>query len=78
MRPTDEAIALLKNDPTGWIQENCTLYHRKQGIRIWTANLPYFNVGIYEPGRKISFIEKIRLQNAVNEWHKTASIVVKP
>lgn len=74
MTPTGQVINLLKTEPENWVQESCTLDH-KSGIRIWTASFPYLNCGLYKPKRKTSFIDRIRLQIAVNKWHKLPLIL---
>jgi hypothetical protein len=69
MTLVDQVINLLADDPGGWTQGELTLGH-KDGIEIWTSNIPYLNIGIYKPSRNIGFIDGIRLQLAVNRWHK--------
>ena len=69
MKAVDEVIVSLKNDSHNWVQTEHTLNH-KSGVEIWTANLPLFDIGFWYPKRKLSFIDKWRLQRAVNAWHK--------
>lgn len=69
MKPVNQIISSLETEPEKWRQTEYTLDH-ENGTEIWTSNLPYLNIGIYRPRRKIGFIDKIRLQLAVNKWHR--------
>lgn len=75
MKSIDQVISLLEKDPENWKQGEFSLDH-SSGIRVWTANIPYLNIGIYHPKRKTGFIDGIRLQLAVNKWHKSAPIKI--
>ena len=70
MTPVQQVIESLKQHPGDWKQNDCTLANKKLGIELWTANIPYLNAGIYIPLRKVSLLEKFRLQRAINEWHR--------
>ena len=74
MTPLQQIINSLETEPELWTQGHFTLDH-KYGFSIWTANIPYLDIGIYKPSRKIGFIDKIRLQIAVNRWHKKPLIM---
>lgn len=67
MKPVDQIINLLKNDPENWRTCWVTINH-KSGISIWTNTviLPE----IYNPKRKISILDKIRLKLAINRWYR--------
>ena len=69
MKPLEQVILSLKTEPELWTQGNYTLKHQN-GIELWTANIPYLDTGIYRPYRKIGFIGRIRLQIAINGWHR--------
>lgn len=69
MTPVQQAILSLDTEPNQWTQGDYTLSH-KNGVSIWTANVPYLNIEIYRPKRKTGFIDRIRLQIAVNRWHR--------
>ncbi len=70
----EQVIKLLEEDVGGWVQGNYTLNNKEAGIRIWTANMPYLNCNIHEPKRHIGFIGGIRLQLAVNKWHREVGL----
>ena len=72
----NQVIELLKSEPENWKQDDYTLEH-DDGISIWTGNVPYFNCGIYIPMRKVGFFDRIRLQVAVNRWHKSCGVLNK-
>lgn len=74
MTPVQQIIESLEQEPEQWFQDQFTLNH-KNGVEIWTANIPYLSIGIYQPKRKINLIEKIQLQRAVNRWNKAPLIV---
>ena len=69
MKPVDQVIASLEHEPEKWTQDDYTLAH-ENGTEIWTANAPFLNIDIYRPRRKISLIDKFRLQMAVYRWHR--------
>jgi len=75
MTPVQQIIRSLESEPGKWEQTDFTLRHKEHNIEIWTRNLPYFNIGIYQPKRNIGFFEKVRLQLALNKWNKTPLIV---
>ena len=70
MTAVGEIIKLLEEEKDMWVQGEHTLSHKERKIEIWTSNLPYLDCGIYRPIRKTKPIEKIRLQLAINRWHK--------
>lgn len=76
MKPVLEIINSLEKDSEHWVQMDHTLVNSDRGWQIWTANVPYFDIGIYRPKRKIGFFDKIRLQRAVNRWHKNPLPIV--
>lgn len=75
MKLVDQVIFLLESEPQEWIQGDYTLKNSKREIEIWTSNVPFFNTEIYRPIRKISLINKIKLQLAVYRWHKRPLIL---
>jgi hypothetical protein len=74
MKPVDQIISSLRAEPELWKQGAHTLSH-KNGTEVWTANLPYLDVGIYNPSRRLGLFDKIRLQLAINTWHKEPLIL---
>ena len=77
MTPLDQVINSLRDEPEKWVQTDYTLNHKEKGVQIWTANIPYIFVEIYRPERKIGIIGKIKLQLAVNRWHKQPLVFTK-
>lgn len=69
MTPLKQVTLSLKTEPEMWTQGENTIDH-KNGVRLWTANIPYLCSEIYDLKRKIGFIGRIRLQIAINRWHK--------
>jgi hypothetical protein len=72
--PLQQVILSLSTEPELWTQNDHTLDH-KNGTGLWTSNIPYLNTGIYKPYRKIGLIGGIRLQIAINKWHKLPLIM---
>ena len=77
MKPVEQIINSLDTEPEKWSQGDYTLRHNEKGVEIWTSNMPYVNVGIYQPKRKVGFFDKIRLQLAVNRWHNKPLFIDK-
>jgi len=74
MGPLEQIINSLEHEPNEWVQTDYTL-DNKNGVSLWTANIPFLNTRIYNPARKLGFIGKIRLQLAINKWHKKPLIL---
>lgn len=74
MPPVDQIIKSLNDSKQEWRQDNCTLTHIETNVQIWTENIPYLNCYIYSPKIKLGFIDKIRLQLAVNRWYKSVDL----
>ena len=76
MKPVDEVIKLLQDDPQGWRQGRFDLRHADTGIEIWTANGMLFCT-LYTPKRNFGLLSRLRLWCAVCRWHRTTSVVIR-
>lgn len=64
----EELIKSLNTEPEKWVFSEHTADNKDWGIRLWIANVPILNLGVYQTIEvSFSLIGKIRLYRAMNQ-----------
>jgi hypothetical protein len=83
MKPKDklleELIKSLNTEPEKWVFGEHTADNEDWGIRLWIANIPILDLGVYKP-TKVSFslLSRIRLYRAMNQCRAATLLKLKP
>lgn len=68
----DKLYKSLLTEPENWSQTEYTLDHNRNGIRIWTGNVPLFHLSLYMPFHaSFTLFQKIKLYKVIKQMNDT-------